>query len=53
MPQNYEAHNVLGRFLEKKGKLADALSEYRQSLKIEWNQPPIMQAAKDLEGKIK
>ena len=53
MPQNYEAHNVLGRFLEKKGKLPEALSEYRQSLKIEWNQPPIMQAAKDLEEKIK
>ena len=53
MPRNYEAHNVLGTFLENKGKLADALAEYRKSLKIEWNQPPIMEAAKSLEGKIK
>jgi hypothetical protein len=49
MPDSYEAHNVLGQFLEKQGKLPEALAEYRKSLVIEWNQPAIEQARKRLE----
>jgi Flp pilus assembly protein TadD len=49
MPQSYQAHNTLGQFLEKKGKYADALAEYRQSLKLEWNQPPTIEAKTRME----
>ena len=51
MPENYQAHNVLGQFLEKKGKPAEALAEYKKSLQIEWNQPPISQTVNRLETK--
>jgi hypothetical protein len=49
MPNSYEAHNVLGQFLEKQYKRAEALAEYKKSLVIEWNQPSIEQARKRLE----
>jgi hypothetical protein len=49
MPDSYQAHNTLGQFLEKKGKYADALAEYRQSLKLEWNQPPTIEAKKRMD----
>ena len=43
MPTNYQAHNVLGKYLESKGKLVDALTEYKKSLELEWNQPPTIE----------
>ena len=52
MPENYQAHNVLADFLEKKGKLAEALVEFRTSLEIEGNQPPTGQAIERLERKL-
>ena len=36
MPSNYQAHNVLGKYLEGKGKLPEALAEYKKSLELEW-----------------
>jgi hypothetical protein len=51
MPENYQAHNVLGRFLEGKGRIPEATAEYRASLVIEWNQPFIMQALERLGKK--
>jgi hypothetical protein len=49
MPTNYQAHNVLGKFLEAKGKLADALAEYKKSLELEWNQPPTLESKARVE----
>jgi hypothetical protein len=48
MPKNYQAHNILGKYLETKGKPAEALAEYKKSLALEWNQPPITEAVKRL-----
>ncbi len=53
MPKSYEAHNMLGQLLEKQEKFADALKEYRESLRLEWNQPPIVEAAKRVQEKVK
>jgi hypothetical protein len=53
MPQNYQPHNVLGKYLEKKGKLAEALVEYRKSFLIEPNQPPIRDDIERLDKKLK
>ena len=53
MPKNYQAHNALGQFLEKKEKYADALVEYQQSLKLEWNQPPTIEKVKALKEKLR
>ena len=50
LPKNYQAHNVLGRYLEKKGRLADALAEYKRSLELEWNQPPTIEAKTRIEN---
>jgi Flp pilus assembly protein TadD len=49
MPTNYQAHNVLGKYLESKGKPADALAEYKKSLELEWNQPPTIESKVRLE----
>jgi hypothetical protein len=49
MPDNYVVYNVLAEFLNKKGQKAEALKLYRQSLEIEWNQPPTLQAIQRLE----
>jgi len=53
MPKNYQPYNVLGKYLETKGKLADALAEYRKSIEIEPNQPPIWDDIDRLEKKLK
>ncbi len=53
MPKNYQAHNILGKYLENKGKPDEALAEYRKSLALEWNQPPITEAVKRLSGTSK
>ena len=37
MPKSYQPHNVLGKYLEKKSKFAEALAEYRKSILIEQN----------------
>jgi len=50
-PENYQAYNMLGQYLEKKGRLAEALAAYRKSLQIEWNQPPTGAAVNRLEKK--
>ena len=49
MPGNYQAHNVLGKYLEGKGKLPEALTEYKKSLELEWNQPPAIEAKTRIE----
>ena len=49
MPGNYQAHNVLGKYLEGKGKLPEALAEYKKSLELEWNQPPAIEAKTRIE----
>ena len=52
LPKNYQAHNVLGKFLESKGRLAEALAEYKRSLELEWNQPPTIEAKVRLEKQL-
>lgn len=52
LPKNYQAHNVLGKYLESKGKLADALAEYKKSLELEWNQPPTIESKVRLEKQL-
>ena len=49
MPGNYQAHNVLGKYLEGKGKLPEALAEYKKSLELEWNQPSAIEAKTRIE----
>jgi tetratricopeptide (TPR) repeat protein len=41
--------NRLGELLEKRKDYKGALEAYRQSLKIEWNQPPALEAKSRLE----
>jgi hypothetical protein len=53
MPKSYQPHNVLGKFLETKGKLAEALAEYRKSVQIDLNQPPIQGDIERLDKKLK
>jgi hypothetical protein len=51
-PENYQAYNLLGQYLEKKSRFAEALAAYRKSLEIEWNQPPTGAAVNRLEKKV-
>jgi hypothetical protein len=53
MPKSYQPHNVLGKYLETKGKFAEALAEYRKSIEIEPNQPPIRDDIERLDKKLK
>ena len=53
MPRNYQPHNVLGKYLEDKSKLAEALAEYRKSVQIDLNQPPILGDIERLDKKLK
>jgi hypothetical protein len=53
MPKSYQPHNVLAKYLETKGKLADAVAEYKKSIQIDANQPPIRDDIERLEKKIK
>ena len=52
-PDNYQAYNALGRFLEEKKLDAEAFAAYKKSLEIEWNQPLIGQASERLDKKLK
>ena len=53
MPRNYQPHNVMGKYLESKGKLAEALAECRKSMEIEPNQPPVWADMERLNKKLK
>jgi uncharacterized protein YozE (UPF0346 family) len=53
MPKSYQPHNVLGKYLEKKGKFAEALAEYRKSFEIDLNQTPVRADIERLEKKLK
>jgi tetratricopeptide (TPR) repeat protein len=53
MPKSYQPHNVLGKFMETQGKFADAIAEYKKSIEIDANQPPIRDDIQRLENKIK
>ena len=53
MPENYQGYNTLGKYLEKKGRLADARAAYQKSLDIDWNQPPTSEALNRVQKKIK
>jgi hypothetical protein len=53
MPRNYQPYNVLGKYLENKGKLREAIAEYKKSTDIEPNQPPIWGDIERLEKKLK
>jgi hypothetical protein len=43
-----EVLNELGGLLESQGRTLQALAVYRQSLEINWNQPPVMEAVSRL-----
>jgi hypothetical protein len=43
-------YNRLGEIMEKRKDYKTALDFYTKSLKVEWNQPPIIEAKKRLEG---
>ena len=53
MPKNYQPYNVLGKYLENKGKPREAIAEYKKSTEIEPNQPPIWGDIGRLENKLK
>ena len=46
-------YNKIGTILERKGDDQGALEAYTKSLKIEWNQPPIIEAKSRLTLKLK
>ncbi len=46
-------YNALAEILEGRGNLRGALDAYRQSLRNEWNQPPIIEAVSRLEQRVK
>jgi predicted TPR repeat methyltransferase len=45
-------YNRIGEILEKRKDYKAALESYAKSLKVEWNQPPIIEAKKRLETKV-
>jgi hypothetical protein len=45
-------YNRIGEILEKRKDYKGALESYTKSLKVEWNQPPIIEAKKRLETKL-
>jgi len=51
-PANYQPYNFLGKFLEEKGRLEEALENYRKSIKIEWNQPFTERAIARIKKKL-
>ncbi len=46
-------YNRIGQILEKQKDYKGALDAYAKSLKIEWNQPPIIEAKERVEAMIK
>ncbi len=51
--RNPQPYNVLAAYLESKGQKEEALKLYKQSLQIEWNQPPVGEAVRRLEKELK
>jgi len=51
MPDNTEALNEFAAMLETQGKKIQASAVYRQSLRVNWNQPPVMEAVNRLNIK--
>jgi Tfp pilus assembly protein PilF len=45
-------YNRIGEILEKRKDYKGALDAYTKSLKIEWNQPPIIEAKKRLDSVV-
>ena len=52
-PKNPQPYNILAAYQEGKGQKEEALKLYRQSLQIEWNQPPAGEAVRRLEKELK
>jgi hypothetical protein len=52
-PKNPKPYNILAAYLEDKGQKEEALRLYKQSLQIEWNQPPAGEAVRRLEQELK
>jgi hypothetical protein len=52
-PRSPMPYNRVAEMLEKKKDLKGALDNYRESLKVEWNQPPVMDAVRRLESVLK
>ena len=49
LPESTELLNEFAQMLETQGKRIQASAVYRQSLRINWNQPPIMEAVNRLK----
>lgn len=49
MPDNTEVLNEMGAMFEAQKKKTRALMAYRESLKINWNQPPVLDAVNRLK----
>jgi len=52
-PRSPLPYNRIAEILEKKKDLKGALENYKESLKVEWNQPPVIQAVSRLESSLK
>jgi cytochrome c-type biogenesis protein CcmH/NrfG len=46
-------YNRIGEILENRKDFAGALDAYTKSLKVEWNQPPIIMAKKRVEDAVR
>ena len=51
LPDSTEVLNELAAMLETQGKKIQASAVYRQSLRVNWNQPPVMEALNRLKLK--
>jgi hypothetical protein len=52
-PRSPIPFNRIAETLEKKKDLKGALDNYKESLKVEWNQPPTIEAVKRLESTLR
>jgi hypothetical protein len=50
LPESTEILNELGALFEVQGNRLQALTAYQQSLEVNWNQPPVLQAVSRLSG---
>jgi Tfp pilus assembly protein PilF len=49
-PRTPMPYNRIAEILEKRKDFKDASEYFKESLKIEWNQPPVIEAVRRLEG---
>ena len=49
LPNSTELLNEFAEMLESRGKKIQASAVYRQSLRVNWNQPPVMEALSRLK----